>query len=81
MSEPQDQCWTALARLVNAAADALVSYTHLQEQKAEFFANVAKENKFVEKTENAFEQFQPGYFERAYGPKGTAGEASEDGAR
>lgn len=82
MSEPQDQCWTALARLVNAAADALVSYTRLQEKREKYLdqatteANPAKGN-----PDPAFEQFQPGYFERAYGPKGAAGQAGEDGAR
>ena len=81
MSEPQDQCWAALARLVNAAADALVSYTRLQEKREKYLdqanaeANPAKGN-----PDPAFEQFQPGYFERAYGPKGES-QAAEDGTR
>jgi hypothetical protein len=76
---PLDQLALAGARLINAAADALVSYTRLQEKREKYLdqanaeANPAKDN-----PDPAFEQFQPGYFERAYGPKGAPGQAGED---
>lgn len=68
MSESQDQLYAALARLVNAGADALQSYTKLQEKRAEYFANAASQTPAPQ--DAAFEQFQPGYFEKAYVTKG-----------
>ena len=69
MVDPKDELFAALARLVNAGADALVSYTKLQEKRAEIIDNAAKQE-IQSPQDAAFEQFQPGYFEKAYGPKG-----------
>ena len=60
--ESKDKLFEALARLINAGADALQSYTKLQEKKAEYFDNAAQQ--FKEPEERPFEQYEPGYFEK-----------------
>jgi hypothetical protein len=65
VSEGTELLLKALAGLVNAGAKALESYTQLQEKRAEYFDNAAKQSQPV--PDKPFEQFEPGYFERTYG--------------
>lgn len=65
MNEGQDQLFAALARLVNAAAQALESYSKLQERRFEY----ATSQKPAE-TEKPFEEYQPGYFENRFRTQG-----------
>ena len=62
MADGMDKLLTAGARLIDAAAVALESYTRLQEKKAEYFANAA--NQAPQEPDKPFEEFTPGYFER-----------------
>jgi hypothetical protein len=82
MSDGSEKLFTALARLVDAGTDALVSYTRLQEKREKYLDQANSEaNPSKGAPEPAFEQFQPGYFERAYGPKGATGQAEENRPR
>lgn len=56
---------TAGARLINAAAAALETYTRLEEKKAEYLANAASQA--PQEADKPFEEFTPGYFERKFG--------------
>jgi hypothetical protein len=63
-SDGQEQLFIALARLVNAGAAALDSYTKMKEKQAEYFANANSQAQVP--TEAAFEEYQPGFFEKRY---------------
>jgi hypothetical protein len=62
-----DEVLKAVARLVNAGATALESYTKLQEKKAEYFANASSAT--PSDPDKPFEEFTPGYFERTHAGK------------
>jgi hypothetical protein len=70
MSEELGKLMLAGARLIDAAAAALESYTKLQEKKAEYFANAASQT--PQDPDKPFEEFKPGYFESRF--KGSIGD-------
>lgn len=55
------------ARLIDAAAAALESYTKLQEKKAEYLANASSAT--PSDLDKPFDEFTPGYFERTHAGK------------
>jgi hypothetical protein len=68
MSESQDQLFAALARLINAGATAIESYSKLQEKKFEYVSNQKPDE-----PEKPFEQYEPGYFEAQFKKSQTTG--------
>jgi hypothetical protein len=61
MSDGPDELYRAAAKLLTSVATALDSYTELQKRRFEYASQPTPQ-----KPEPAFDQFQPGYFEKEW---------------